>query len=235
MSASYLHPAPSDRQGTVSESKAVSRSPTNFRIPLERVLPESVATQLERAAAASNESVSALTTKLDRKFNITRRYGITRRRLLYYLKRLRATDDATHPAPVKCAPTPADRDPGPQRSMPGLRRRQESVAKILEETFGKPAKCSPELWDRRAYLMIVGLVYERLATNEQEISTDELIALAKVLAANRRVDARVSETKHDAQDSTPHPADGKLPENFADIVRQVYGTNFHGPGDGGEA
>ncbi len=106
-------------------------------------------------------------------------------------------------------------------------RRQASVAAILDQTLGHFAKSDPRLWERRAYLMLVGLVYERLATNEEEISTDDLVTLAKVLAENRRAEARaqgnhrISETPESLQSST-----GKLPDHLADVVRQVYGTHL---------
>lgn len=66
-----------------------------------------------------------------------------------------------------------------------FRQRQVSVAAILDETFGELAKCDPDLWERRAYLMLIGLVYEKLATCESTLPTDELISLAKALAENR--------------------------------------------------
>ena len=118
------------------------------------------------------------------------------------------------------------------------RRRQASVAAVLDQTFGRLAKSSPELWERRAYLMLVGLVYERLATNENEIPSEELIALAKVLAENRRAEARVLEN-YRLKDATASesPPTGELPDHFAELVRQVYGTNFQNPGmkeDGGD-
>ena len=106
-------------------------------------------------------------------------------------------------------------------------RRQASVAAILDQTLGHFAKSDPRLWERRAYLMLIGLVYERLATNEEEISTDDLVTLAKVLAENRRAEARaqgnhrLSETPESLQSST-----GKLPDHLADVVRQVYGTHL---------
>ena len=109
-------------------------------------------------------------------------------------------------------------------------RRQASVAAILDQTLGHFAKSDPGLWERRAYLMLMGLVYERLATNEEEISTDDLVTLAKVLAENRRAEARaqgnhrLSETPESLRSST-----GKLPDHLADVVRQVYGTNLQRP------
>lgn len=132
--------------------------------------------------------------------------------------------------------TPANRNSNPRdesRSddwsdkVRAHRCRQASVAAILDQTFGQFARCSPELWERRAYLMLVGLVYERLATNEDEISTDELVTLAKVLAENRRAEARLRDNHRPKEptESTPPPT-GELPERFADMVRQVYGTNL---------
>ena len=99
------------------------------------------------------------------------------------------------------------------------------MAKILDQTFGQFAESNPELWERRAYLMLVGLMYERLAVNEQEISTDELVALSKALAEQRRAEAQANDgdQETDRVDSRP---DGELPEDFAEVVKQIYGTNF---------
>ena len=96
--------------------------------------------------------------------------------------------------------------------------------------FGQFAESSPELWDRRAYLMLVGLVYERLATNEAELSTADLVALSKVLAENRRAEAqsRKQTVADDGSQDSASPSD-ELPEHFAETVRQVYGTNFQMP------
>jgi len=109
------------------------------------------------------------------------------------------------------------------------RRRQDTVAAILDATFGKWAKTNPELWERRAYLLLVGLVYERLATDDA-LSTDELIKLAKALAENRRVEARTGKDRIEGDTSEPdEPADsnGQLPPRLAEAVRQVYGANLH--------
>jgi hypothetical protein len=106
------------------------------------------------------------------------------------------------------------------------RQRQALVARILNRTFGRFAKSNPELWERRTYLMLVGLMYQWLATNDEEISTDELVALSKALAEQRRAEAQAG----DGGGGQPRQAgggdEGELPNNFAEIVRQVYGTNF---------
>ena len=119
------------------------------------------------------------------------------------------------------------------------RLRQASVSAILDATFGAWAESNPELWERRAYLLLVGLVYERLATNEDEVSTDELIKLGKALAENRRADARTRKSRadddghSDATDDKSDPdSNGKLPTRFADLIRQVYGAKVNMPDSG---
>jgi len=117
------------------------------------------------------------------------------------------------------------------------RTRQDSVARILDETMGVLAKCDPKLWGQRAYWMLVGLVYERLASCEDEISTGELVSLAKVLAENRRVEVRSRSERLDPRDDEKSsgrngefPADdlpaGELPEGLVDSVRQLYGVDL---------
>ena len=78
--------------------------------------------------------------------------------------------------------------------------------------------------------MLLGLVYERLATNEDELSTDDLGALSKTLAEHRRIDARVNTADRAAgAEENAEQGEGQLPDHFADVVRQVYGTNFQNP------
>jgi len=118
------------------------------------------------------------------------------------------------------------------------RRRQASVSVVLDQTFGRFAESDPSLWDRRAYLMLVGIVYNRLANDEADIPTEELIALAKLLAESRRADsqshaARVdTQTKERREDATANApcatGNGRLPDAFGEVVRQIYGTNVPG-------
>ena len=53
-------------------------------------------------------------------------------------------------------PEPAADDWGDK--LNACRRRQQSVAAILDRTFGQWAESNPDLWERRAYLMLIGLV-----------------------------------------------------------------------------
>lgn len=197
-------------------------------VPVDRLLPDAVKAELRQSVSAATAITSPLIAELDRRLAIATQYGVSRRRLSSYLRRLHAANKRQ----------PDSRGHSTDRSTPSEetwrtavrshRRRQATVAAVLDQTFGRLAECKPELWERRAYLMLVGLVYERLATNEQEISTDELVALAKILAENRRAEARLRQDRrpHESSPPTPPSGNGKLPDRFADVVRQVYGATL---------
>ena len=114
------------------------------------------------------------------------------------------------------------------------RRRQASVSAILDQSFGRFAESDPSLWDRRAYLMLVGIVYERLACDEACVPTEELISLAKLLAESRRADTQARDgaadkvTQGDKRRGSSGPArstpNEKLPDAFSEVVRQIYGA-----------
>ena len=213
-------------------------------VAVEKLLPEPVALELRQATDAVGDITSKVVAELDRRFEIERRYGVSKRRLGNYLRRVRASQAApsdsdsigtgnAEPKPDSNEPSGASPEPEPQsfdERIIAHRRRQASVGAILSETFGRFAESSPDLWDRRAYLMLVGIVYERLATNEDELSTEELVTLSKILAESRRAEAQSHKRAPDDEDSRDNtsPSD-ELPEHFAETVRQVYGTNFQMP------
>lgn len=204
--------------------------PSSSRLPVDHLLPEEVISELRQRAVSTDKITPEMVTDLDQRFAIAAQYGVSKRRLRTYLERVRCAGKGKSRSGAgsqHCAKSSSD---GWSQKVHAHRQRQASVAAILDQTFGRLAQCSPDLWERRAYLMLVGLVYDRLATNEEEISTDELIALAKVLAENRRAEARMSEA-HRAQtaDETSESRPGELPDRFGDVVRQVYGTNLQIP------
>ena len=97
----------------------------------------------------------------------------------------------------------------------------------MESCFGDAATCKPELWERRAYLMVIGLVYERLAACEDDLPTGELATLAKVLVdARRALGERSKEAEKVVQPAEETQPPGELPEPFCEAVRRVYGTNL---------
>jgi len=180
--------------------------------------------EMRDIAVGADEVTAQLVAKLDDRFEVAKRHGVTRRRLRNYLARVRQGE----PGPASGEQEPGrDEEASWRNKLSAHRRRQVSVAEILEKTFGLFAESKPELWERRAYLMLVGQVYERLATNEDELSTDELIKLGKALAENRRVEARRRDGADDGtEDDNRSAKPGEMPESLAESVRQIYGTTL---------
>lgn len=120
-------------------------------------------------------------------------------------------------------------DPDYPERLREHRQRQASVGALLDAAFGAFADSSPALWERRAYHMIVGLIYERLTGGELDIPTEELVALSKMLADNRRAAAsRQAAAARVLKKKPNRPRSHDLPDNFGEIVQRVYGANFQG-------
>jgi len=175
---------------------------------IEQRMPAAVRRELENEIRSASEVTGAWLNKLDEQFELCQKYGVTRRGLRGLVFRVRVR----HGKEVK-----------------SLRDRQESLKKILDQTFGPEGKKNPHLWEKRAYLMLVGLLYERLATNEKEVSTEELVALSKMLAEQRRAEAQSRGGREPQTGSVAGGTGSELPSDFGEVVKQIYGTNFHTP------
>lgn len=104
-----------------------------------------------------------------------------------------------------------------------LRRRQRSIGAILENLFGNPDRWKPNVWGRRAYWLIAGLIYERLAITENEIETDELIGLAKILAENRKLELLERESRGPKRRRHTRAQGDIVSGKLARAIRDVYG------------
>ena len=187
-------------------------------------MPPSIVTELREIAVSDRAITSSVAGELEGRHDLHARYGVTPRRLLNCLRRWRQQSSAAKSRlPEAGAPQSA---PSNQR-LREFRRRQASIASILESCFGDAATCKPELWERRAYLMVIGLVYERLAACEDDLPTGELATLAKVLVdARRALGERSKESEKVVQPAEATQPPGELPEPFCEAVRRVYGTNL---------
>lgn len=213
-------------------TKQSGRPAAARRSPVQRILPPRVLAELKDHAAKVGEVTKEWVAEFDLEHGIEARYGVTPRRLKNFLQRTMGAEG--HCESESSPAVASDEKQWPAR-LREHRRRQASIASILDVTFGMMADCSPDLWGRRAYLMLVGLVYERLAAGHDEVPTEEIVALAKVLAENRRVEVRLQEMEGRKQtESKPEPGSGRLPARFGEIVREVYGTNFQDTGDAQE-
>ena len=196
----------------LTKARPSARQP---RRSTEKMLPRKVQAAIRERLQQADGMTAELVDEITRQHELDTTYGLSKHRVRNFLSRLQAA--------AGDAPKPASWE-GQLRAH---RARQASVASILDATFGKLAQCSPDLWGYRAYLMLIGLVYDRLATDERDISTDELVALAKVIAENRRLEVRLREMAGESEtDTPPTPAEQHLPERLRDAVRQVYGTNL---------
>jgi hypothetical protein len=213
---------------TASRSGSTRQS-ASTRVSLDKLLPADVTTSLRQVALSDVRITPALLRDLDCRLGLREKHGVSTRRLRTYLGRARKEAGTVADA-NQTVPEQASAERAWSEALKAHRRRQASVASILDALFGRLADCDPDLWERRAYLMLLGLVYERLATNEDELSTDDLVALSKTLAEHRRIDARVHTADRAAgAEENAEGGEGQLPDRFADVVRQVYGTNFQNP------
>lgn len=216
--------APVDHGDKTARSVPSNGRPRSRRPPIAKRLPQAITEQLRRAVSDTGGVTASMTEELDQRWSIQRRFDVSRRQLRNYLTKLQGEKGLEKP---EASPRHLrENERNWQEKLRTHRHRQASVASILDATFGRFADSHPELWDRRAYWMLVGLVYERIATNEADLSTEELVALAKVLAEARRIEVRLHErgpSKENEESVTV--GEGDLPVRFADVVRQVYGTN----------
>lgn len=198
--------AQSAEEARRKEWERASRVAIRHRLPLEVLSPLSEAV---RTAPAFNET---LVKELDERFCLRRNYHISPSGLRAFLFRIRQPRGSVT-----------------RTKLAGIRRRQDSVATILEETFGEKGKKNPLLWEKQAFLSLVGLVFERLSTNEKEVSTEELVTLSKMLAEQRRAEAQSRDSAEPQTGPVAVGAGGELPSDFGEAVKQIYGTNFHAP------
>lgn len=193
--------------------------------PIDRVLPPDLLAELRKAVTGEIPPTREQIEQLDKRFGIRKRYGVTRLRLRNFLNKLSSSTGEA--SATVCTDDGADEGAEWKDKVGAHRRRQASVASIIDQVFGEFALSNPDLWERRAYLLLVGHVYERLASDVEEIPTDDLAKLARVLAENRRYEGRPRNTSGGEEPGEPPPSSpGDLPDRFADVVRQVYGTNF---------
>lgn len=198
-------------------------------LPVEEAIPVDVLRQIEKVArwrgALNLRTARCLVTQFDTR----KRFGVNAPRLLDHLTRAAATEDQSEAAEM--AQGPGEREPTPA-ALQNHRQRQNTIAEILDSVFGRMKECNTDLWERRAWLMLVGMVYDRLASQELNIPTEELVSLSKILSPNRRSPLRPGQETPAYDTAGRSPTDSApggeptLPPGLAQLVRQVYGTDL---------
>ena len=170
-------------------------------------MPAVVRRELDKEIVSVSEVTVAWLARLDEKFRLRLKYGVTASGLRGLVFRMRAK----HGEEIK-----------------SLHDRQEWVGKVLKELLGEKGKDNPHLLGQHAYLAMVSVLFERLTTKGKDISTEELAALSKMLAEQRRAEAQSSRGRNEVE-APAAKGEGELPEDFGEVVKQIYGTNFHAP------
>lgn len=204
---------------------------------LEEHLPAKVLASVDSALAGRKRLRKEFIAKLDTEFCLSARPGLSGTDIAALLRRRHKALASRREGTSSGAEEPASEGADDAGVLREFRTRQVSIAAILDALFGKFAECDPTLWDRRAYHLIVGLLYERLATGADEVGTDELVKLAKALSEVRRAMSRApaadaSTGDADAEESLEESESSELPPRLARAVRMVYGMAEASQADG---
>jgi len=172
-------------------------------------LPVEDRKELEKEIVSASEVTVTWLDQLDEKFGLWRKYAVTRSGLRGLVYRLQARHG---------------------KEANSLKDRQKWVNALLKQVLGAKGKNNPRLLGQRVYLAMVAVLYDRLVTHGKDISTEELAALSKMLAEQRRAEAQSSRGSGGREEQGVE-GEGELPENFGETVKQLYGTNFQAPSE----
>lgn len=120
------------------------------------------------------------------------------------------------------APQAAAAEPGAGSKQ---RLAQSCVARILEKLVqGGLDGCEPAFWSQRAFWLLAGTIYQRLAVDCEAIETAELVALAKALAENRRAEGHATAPPSSA--ATPSSGGDEAKVELRQLVHELYGLHL---------
>lgn len=196
--------------------------PTNDKANLAQRLPLDLQEKFAQQVSQYDRISRLLVQKFDGEHDICETYHVNHNQFQRYLKRLQLRL-VKQKKPKTTKDKSTEKQSGEQ--LQARRERQAEISDVLQKIFGNIADLEPRLWSHRAFLMLMGLTYERLSANENELSTDELVKLTKALGDACRVQPQIK-TKNTTAEPGRKEID-PLPKKFAEIVRRVYGTNLN--------
>jgi ribosomal protein L7/L12 len=195
------------RRESLAEGGAPKGQRPGSRIGIRRRMPAAVLRVLREKLVAAPCVTTEMAEALNREFGLQEKYKVVEP-WHFLVRERRAEEEERFLATLK-----------------DVRRRQQRAARVLKKTVGKMGESDRQLWENGAYLKLVEMIYVRLMENKSELPTAELMALSKAMAEHRRVSAR----EPGATGKEAVGAGGELPEDFGEVVKQIYGTNFHAP------
>ncbi len=111
-----------------------------------------------------------------------------------------------------------------------FRDRMRQIGRLIRESFGRHRRTDPAVITRDAYRVVVSLIIDTLSQASEKVSTEELAAVSKMLAEQRKLDIAQLEIerkypKPTAPARLSNGRDGPLPDRFSHVVTEIYGTN----------
>lgn len=114
------------------------------------------------------------------------------------------------------------------RELADRRARQVPVSRILSRIYGPLANCDPGLWESRAFLLLVGIIYQKLVDQEDRITTEELWNLSRMLAEQSRArhPSRAGAASRGSKEPRGNARNAKAASRseLSRMLSEVYGT-----------
>jgi hypothetical protein len=206
-------------------SRTRCKQSSHRRRPVDRALPPAVRAQVNQAILAEPEPTGEAVARIHESFNLESAHNVTLRQFRGYAVKL---------LKQRSAPTggtseyPAEHDPETEAFRARMRRRGEVLAAMARAL----ADYDPVQWGRGVYFTMLGRVFDALEGRDVGIPIDVLNTLSKIITEQRRAEAQATQAQRPvagAGDRVEPDSPGTvrtLPENFGEIVRRIYGTNF---------
>jgi hypothetical protein len=108
-----------------------------------------------------------------------------------------------------------------------LHRRWQAARLIVRAALGTEDQHDPRIWERGLYQLWLWLVVELLVLERDAVDLPQLSLVSKMLRDHRKLSLDEARRRprfagDDGTRTTP-----QLPAHFGELVRQIYGTNFH--------
>jgi len=160
------------------------------------------------------------------RFDLAGAYNVSRRQFTHYARNL--TNNA--------APFSAEGNAFPDESAAetaAFRKRIAHTGRALSALAEALANDDPLQWGRGVYLALLGRVFDVLDGRDSALPLDDLAALSKIVAEQRRAETQASELQCKTRDNADGEPGGSavdrgrsLPDDFGELVRRLYGTNL---------
>lgn len=133
----------------------------------------------------------------------------------------------------------------PYSAFAGYVRREDwrvrlgAAGKVVGAMLGLSEQAEPERVCNSALLRLMSVVVRTLEENDADFSTADLGRLSKIIAEQRtattkergvELKTKAERTKTSDRDGQPRPMHARLPDNFDEIVRRIYGVELKDEG-----